>query len=128
MHVLLIEDDPDLVTFYSRALMRAGFVVTAQRTGDDGLRMALSNSFSAIVVDWFLPGMDGLTVVREIRGRGVDTPILMLSGSGELVREQAIAGGANGFLSKPCGLQELSERVMVLATAKMVENLSADAA
>lgn len=128
MHVLLIEDDPDLATFYSRALTRAGFVVTSQRTGDGGLRTALADPFDAILVDRLLPGLDGLTVVREIRGRGFDTPILMLSGSEEMARGEAIAAGANSFLSKPCGLQELTERVMALTTSGMVQNLSADAA
>jgi two-component system, OmpR family, response regulator len=107
MHVLLIEDDPSLAKFYSRALMRAGHVVTVHRRGDEGLQAARTGSCDIIILDWFLPVMDGISLLRELRGQGIETPVLMMSGSGELGRREALAAGADAFLAKPCGLDEL---------------------
>jgi two-component system OmpR family response regulator len=128
MQVLLIEDDPHLATFYSRALTRSGFLVTTHARGDEGLRAALSGAFDAVVLDWFLPGMDGIMVVQQMRARGVDTPVLMVSGSGDMVREEAIAAGATAFLGKPCGLKEMTDGVMKMLTSGMMRNLEANAA
>jgi DNA-binding response OmpR family regulator len=117
MRVLLIEDDPSLCTFYSRALGRAGYEVILEHRGDDGLRLALTLPFDIIVLDWYLPGMDGISVLKELREQGSDLPVLVLSGSGDLGREEAIASGADAFLGKPCGLQELSNCVSLLAAS-----------
>lgn len=107
MQILLIEDDPNLAKFYTRALMRAGHVVTGHRRGDEGLQAARTGSYDLIVLDWYLPGADGITVLRELRIHGLETPILMISGSGEMGRREALDAGADGFLHKPCGLDEL---------------------
>jgi DNA-binding response OmpR family regulator len=124
MRVLLIEDDPNLSTFYSRALRRAGHDVTVQNRGDEGLLVVQKLKFDAIVLDWFLPGLDGISLLKEMRGIGMETPVLMLSGSGDLGREEALAAGADGFLGKPCGLEELADGVSALGTRTKIRDLT----
>lgn len=128
MRVLLIEDDPSLSMFYSRALVRAGYTVSTETRGDTGLEKALSHTHDALVVDWYLPGLDGISMLKKLRASGFNRPILMLSGSGEDAKEVALEAGANAFLAKPCGLEDLTNCVAMLTGRLLARNLSASAA
>jgi two-component system, OmpR family, response regulator len=128
MHVLLIEDDPSLVKFYTRALMRAGHVVTVHKRGDEGLEATRTASYDIIILDWYLPEVDGITILRDLRIRRVETPVLMMSGSGELGRQEALAAGADAFLEKPCGLEELTNFVAAMTSPALRSGLPAEAA
>lgn len=107
LNLLLVEDDDALLLFFSRALRRAGHRVEACLRGDDGLQLALSGRYDLLVLDWRLPGIDGHAVLSAVRAAGVPLRVLMLTGYGESHREAAMKAGADAFLEKPCGLEEL---------------------
>jgi len=107
LRILIVEDDDALLHFFSRALRRAGHVVESSTRGDEGLRLALEGGFDLLVLDWRLPGMDGHAVLAALRSAGSVLRVLMLTGYGESHRMAAMAAGADAFLEKPCGLEEL---------------------
>lgn len=107
LNLLLVEDDDALLLFFTRALRRAGYHVETCRRGDEGLEMALSGRFDLLLLDWHLPGLDGHAVLSRIRAAGTALHVLMLTGYGDTHREAALQAGADAFLEKPCGLEEL---------------------
>src|SRR5947207_13848124 len=78
VQILLVEDDRDLRRFLSKAFREEGYGVTETDSGDRDLERALGGSFSCVVLDVMLPGRDGVSVVAELRKRGVSTPLLLL--------------------------------------------------
>lgn len=115
LNLLLVEDDEALLLFFSRALRRAGHAVETCARGDDGLQLALSGRFQLLVLDWRLPGLDGHAVLSAVRAGGVPLRVLMLTGYGDTHREAAMAAGADAFLEKPCGLEDLVAAVAPFA-------------
>lgn len=115
LQLLLVEDDDDLLLFFCRALRRAGHQVETCLRGDEGLRLALSGRFHLLVLDWHLPGIDGYAVLSGVRAAGVPLRVLMLTGYGESHREAAMSAGADAFLEKPCGLEDLVAAVAQFA-------------
>jgi DNA-binding response OmpR family regulator len=115
LRLLLVEDDDDLLLFFCRALRRAGHEVESSLRGDTGLELALSGRFDLLVLDWHLPGLDGYTVLHAVRASGLPLRVLMLTGYGQSHREAALAAGADAFLEKPCGLEDLVAAVAQFA-------------
>jgi two-component system OmpR family response regulator len=110
--VLVVEDDVDTADFIAKGLREAGFTVEHVADGRDGLYMASSSAFDAIVMDRMLPGMDGLSVVRALRAAAVETPILILSALGQLdERVLGLRAGGDDYLTKPFGFSELHARI-----------------
>jgi two-component system OmpR family response regulator len=110
--VLVVEDDVDTADYIAKGLREAGFTVEHVADGRDGLYMASSSAFDAIVMDRMLPGMDGLSVVRALRAAGVETPILILSALGQLdERVLGLRAGGDDYLTKPFGFSELHARI-----------------
>jgi two-component system OmpR family response regulator len=110
--VLVVEDDVDTADYVAKGLREAGFTVEHVGDGRDGLYMASSSDFDAIVMDRMLPGMDGLSVVRALRAAGVETPILILSALGQLdERVLGLRAGGDDYLTKPFGFSELHARI-----------------
>jgi two-component system OmpR family response regulator len=110
--VLVVEDDVDTADYVAKGLREAGFTVEHVADGRDGLYMASSSAFDAIVMDRMLPGMDGLSVVRALRAAGVETPILFLSALGQLdERVMGLKAGGDDYLTKPFGFSELHARI-----------------
>ena len=110
--VLVVEDDVDTADYIAKGLREAGFTVEHVADGRDGLYMASSSAFDAIVMDRMLPGMDGLSVVRALRAAGVETPILILSALGQLdERVMGLRAGGDDYLTKPFGFSELLARI-----------------
>jgi len=110
--VLVVEDDVDTADYVAKGLREAGFTVEHVADGRDGLYMASSSAFDAIVMDRMLPGMDGLSVVRALRAAGVETPILILSALGQLdERVLGLRAGGDDYLTKPFGFSELHARI-----------------
>ncbi len=115
MHVLLVEDDDELATRIGRGLTQAGFVVERAANGDDGLELGLQPQIDIIVLDLGLPGMPGLEVLRQLRGRGVTTPVLVLTARGTWVdKVGGLNEGADDYLTKPFHLPELIARLNAL--------------
>ncbi|MEH6473123.1 MAG: response regulator transcription factor [Halopseudomonas sp.] len=113
--VLVIEDDPDIAALISMHLSDNGFKVQLENRGDTGLDAYSNGSFDLVVLDLMLPGLDGLTLCREMRAGDRYIPILMLTAkSTELDRVLGLEMGADDYLTKPFSLPELVARVKAL--------------
>lgn len=110
--ILVVEDDADTAEYILKGLREAGFTAEHVADGRDGLYMASSSGFDAIVMDRMVPGMDGLSVTRAVRAAGVQTPILILSALAHLdERVTGLRAGADDYLTKPFGFSELAARL-----------------
>lgn len=115
MRVLLVEDDPLQSQFTARGLREAGHMVEVAADGKEGLFLATTESFDAIVLDRMLPKVDGLTVLRTLRASGIATPVLILSALGEVdERVEGLRAGGDDYLPKPFSSSELLARLDVL--------------
>jgi len=115
MHVLLIEDNPDLVENLSDFLEAHGHSVDIAYSGLAGLDFALEHQYDVIVLDLMLPGMDGLEVCSRLRKEGRDTPVLMLTARDTLADKlEGFSSGADDYLVKPFALPELEARITAL--------------
>lgn len=115
MRILIIEDDERLVRVMARVLEQEHFLAEVAHDGAIGLEMALTGAYDGLIVDWMLPGRDGLEIVRALRAERITTPALMLTARGEL--PQRVAGlnaGADDYLSKPFAFEELLARLRAL--------------
>ena len=115
MRVLVVDDEVRLATAVQRGLQAEGFTVDLAHTGTDGLWAATEHKYDAIVLDIMLPGLNGYRVCAELRTRGIDTPILMLTAKdGEFDEAEALDTGADDFLSKPFSYVVLVARLRAL--------------
>ncbi|HCY86182.1 MAG TPA: DNA-binding response regulator [Desulfobacteraceae bacterium] len=115
MRLLLVEDDKKIASFVEKGLKSSGFAVDLAETGTDGLDMALAADYDTLIVDIMLPGMDGFSLIRELRGRGKNTPIIVLSARERVGdRVQGLEAGADDYLTKPFSFSELLARVQAL--------------
>jgi two-component system OmpR family response regulator len=113
--ILVIEDDAETAAEIDAELTRRGFTVSRVADGAEGLAYAASAKWDALVVDRMLPGMDGLDLIRELRGRGITTPALVLSALGQVEdRITGLRAGGDDYLVKPFALGELSARLEAL--------------
>ncbi len=115
MKLLFAEDDRDLSRALQALLERAGYAVDCVYTGNDALDYAESDAYDGMILDWMLPGRDGIDVLRTLRAGGHDIPCLMLTAR-DAVRDR-VAGldaGADDYLSKPFDTQELLARVRAM--------------
>ncbi|MEW9919756.1 winged helix-turn-helix domain-containing protein [Marimonas sp. MJW-29] len=116
MKLLIIEDDATTGAYIARGLREEGHVVDLVGDGKDGLIAATSNSYDVVILDRMLPGVDGLTVLKTMRGAGNKTPVLLLTALGEVGdRIEGLHAGADDYLAKPFVFGELSARVAALA-------------
>ncbi len=116
MKALVLEDDPKIARFLSQIFREEGYAVDLCSTGADALRLAEIGAHSLIVLDWVVPDIDGLSVCRELRRRGVVTPILMLTARGQVSeRVLGLETGADDYLVKPFDVEELVARARALA-------------
>jgi two-component system, OmpR family, response regulator len=115
MRVLLVEDDSRMAQFVARALRAEGMSVDLLDHGRDVLPAATTTPFDVLILDIMLPGPDGLSLLRQLRARGVSTPVLLLSARGEVdERVDGLRAGADDYLPKPFALVELVARVQAL--------------
>ena len=116
MRILVIEDDKDVASFIRNGLVQAGCNVDHAGNGRDGLFLATTESYDALVVDRMLPGIDGLTVIRTLRASSNTTPVLILSALGEVDdRVKGLKAGGDDYLVKPFAFSELLARLEALA-------------
>jgi two-component system OmpR family response regulator len=115
MRILVIEDDPKIASFIVNGLKQSGFAVDQSADGEDGLARAQTISYDAAVVDIMLPKLDGLSVIRELRGKNVRTPVLILSAKASVDdRVRGLQAGGDDYLTKPFAFSELLARVQAL--------------
>ncbi|MEE4379137.1 MAG: response regulator transcription factor [Candidatus Competibacteraceae bacterium] len=115
MRLLLIEDDQKIVSFISKGLREAGFVVEQAEDGEIGLQMALTASYDAAVIDIMLPKLDGLEVIEQLRQQRIKLPVIILSAKRSV--EERVAGllaGSDDYLTKPFAFSELLARIQAL--------------
>jgi DNA-binding response OmpR family regulator len=115
VRLLLVEDDKKAARVLTRGFVEEGFVVDVAHSGDVGEELGGSNRYDVIVLDWLLPRKDGLAVCRDLRGRGVRTPILMLTARDSLPdRVSGLDSGADDYVTKPFAFEELLARIRAL--------------
>jgi two-component system, OmpR family, response regulator len=115
MKILLIEDDKEAAEYLVKALSESGYVVDHAAEGRDGLFMATSGTYDALIVDRMLPGMDGLSIVAALRAAEIRTPTLILSALGAVDdRVKGLRAGGDDYLVKPYAFSELLARMEAL--------------
>ena len=115
MRILVIEDDKDVASFIRGGLLQAGCNVDHAENGKDGLFLATTEKYDALIVDRMLPHVDGLTVIRTLRASANGTPVLILSALGEVDdRVKGLKAGGDDYLVKPFAFSELLARLEAL--------------
>lgn len=113
--VLIIEDERKILASLRRGLTEQGFEAGTATNGEEGYYQATTRSFDAIVLDLMLPGRDGMTVLRDLRARGLATPVLVLTARDALEdKVQGLDAGADDYLVKPFAFAELLARLRAL--------------
>jgi len=116
MRVLVVEDSVRLLQSLATGLRRAGFAVDVAPDGEEGLFLAESSVYDVIVLDLMLPKVDGMTILRKLRKKGIDTHILLLTARDTVEdRVLGLRTGADDYLVKPFAFDELLARVQGLA-------------
>jgi two-component system, OmpR family, KDP operon response regulator KdpE len=111
--ILVIEDEPEIRRFLRATLLNSGYHLLESSTGDEGLQIVADENPAVVLLDLGLPDMDGLTVIRKLRGWS-NVPIIVLSARGnEADKIRALDGGADDYLTKPFGVGELLARIRV---------------
>src|SRR5215831_7618896 len=123
LRILLVEDEPGLVVTVSDLLTAEGYEVETASDGESGLSKATSGKFHLAILDVMLPRKSGFDVCRELRQRGVDLAILMLTAKSQVVdRVVGLKLGADDYLTKPFDPSELLARVEALLRRVQREN------
>lgn len=115
MRILLVEDDLKIASFILKGLKEAGFVVNHAMDGQSGLHLALSEPYDTAIIDIMLPKLDGLTLIEELRGQKITTPVIILSAKRSIDdRIKGLQKGGDDYLTKPFSFSELLARVQAL--------------
>lgn len=117
MKILLVEDNEQVAGFLKKGLMEAGHVVDCTDNGRDGISLATSNTYDAIIMDRMLPGgIDGLGIIAALRAKGNRVPILIVSALGEVdERIRGLKAGGDDYVVKPFAFGEVLARLDALA-------------
>ena len=115
MRILLVEDESQVASFIRRGLREEQYTVDVAEDGEQGAFLAQTNEYDLIILDWKLPKMNGIDVLRALRADGVTVPILLLTGRDTLQdKVMGLDAGADDYLTKPFGFEELLARVRAL--------------
>jgi two-component system OmpR family response regulator len=116
MKILVVEDDVETATYITNGLEEQGHTVDHAAAGRDGLFLAAGERYDMMVVDRMLPELDGLAIVKTIRGAGIETPVLFLTALGGIDdRVTGLDAGGDDYLVKPFAFSELLARINALA-------------
>jgi DNA-binding response OmpR family regulator len=115
VRILIVEDEPAIARAVSDALVRDGYAVDAVGDGQDALTWVDSYDYDLVVVDLVLPGLDGISLVRELRRTGLRVPVLILTSLDAVSdRVRGLDAGADDYLAKPFAMDELLARIRAL--------------
>ena len=128
MRLLLVEDEPGLVLTLTDRLSREGYAVETSADGESGLERAASGAFDLILLDVMLPRLNGLDVLRELRRRRNETPVIVLTARGQVVdKVVGLKLGADDYVTKPFEMMELLARIEAKLRRAPVPPRTADA-
>lgn len=124
MKILIVEDDAKTSQAIRRGLRAEGYEVAAERTGDEGLSRLNAEAFDVVVLDWMLPGRDGIEILKSVRSRGAKPPVLLLTAR-DSVEDRVIGldSGADDYLVKPFAFAELLARLRALLRRTLPDEL-----
>ena len=112
MRLLIVEDDQKTAGALKTGLESEGFAAATASTGEEGFSLLNSDKFDLVILDWMLPGRDGIAILRILRARGATTPVLLLTARDAVEdRVLGLEAGADDFLVKPFAFAELVARV-----------------
>ena len=115
MHILVVEDEKKVASFIKRGLEAANYSVDVEHDGEAGLNRLLKSDYDLVILDVMLPKLDGLSLMKEIRQRRVDVPVLLLTARVTVAdRVMGLDLGADDYLTKPFAFEELLARVRAL--------------
>ena len=115
IRILVIEDDLEIADFLVRGLREEGFNVVLATDGDEGRHRLRGESWDVVLLDWWLPSVDGITLLREFRQKDANTPVLLLTARDAVSdRVGGLNSGADDYLCKPFAFEELLARVRAL--------------
>ena len=115
MRILVVEDDSTIASYIVSGLREVGFAVDCAEDGESGLDLALTELYDVAIIDIMLPKRDGLSLINEIRGRGLATPVIILSAKRTVEdRIRGLESGSDDYLTKPFSFSELLARVHAL--------------
>lgn len=125
MKILVIEDEKKIAALINKGLREQGYVADVVHDGDDGLERAVNQPYDAIVLDLMLPGRDGLSLLRALREKKINTPVMILTARGEVnERVEGLDAGADDYMAKPFSMDELVARLRALMRRVTGENIS----
>jgi heavy metal response regulator len=115
MRILVADDEAKIAQFIRKGLKEEGYAVDVAPDGDEALKLALGEEYDAIVLDIMLPGMDGISVLKRLRAKRPDLPVMLVSARGEVDdKVKGLDAGADDYLAKPFAFEELLARLRAL--------------
>ncbi|HHD78141.1 MAG TPA: response regulator transcription factor [Epsilonproteobacteria bacterium] len=115
MKILIVEDNTNILSLLQNAFAEENYIVDIAEDGEDGEYLATMNSYDVIILDWMMPKMSGMEVLRSLRKKEITTPILMLTAKGEISdKVLGLKNGADDYVAKPFSFEELQARVEAL--------------
>ena len=115
VRILVVEDDAKIASFVVKGLKQEGYAVDHAPDGDTGLSLATTTPYDAAIVDIMLPGLDGLSLVKRLRAKNADLPVVFLSARSSVEdRVKGLQAGGDDYMTKPFAFAELSARLQAL--------------
>lgn len=115
MRILVVEDEHRIANSIKKGLEQEKYAVDVCYSGTDGFDLASTEDYDLILLDLLLPGMDGMTVCKELRAKQIHTPILMLTAKGQIQdKVEGLDSGADDYMTKPFSFEELLARIRAL--------------